>query len=59
MYSFRATKMNSNKEPTIKAHKENDLNCIGSVKWGDGQSEFLKNRQRKLIEDENWKKGLV
>ena len=51
--------MNSNKEPTIKAHKENDLNCIGSVKWGDGQSEFLKNRQRKLIEEENWKKGLV
>ena len=51
--------MNSNKEPTIKANKENDLNCIASVKWGDGQSEFLKNRQRQLIEKENWKNGLV
>ena len=59
MNSLRAAKMNSNKEPTIKANKENDLNCIASVKWGDGQSEFLKNRQRQLIEKENWKKGLV
>ena len=59
MNSFSTTKMNSNKEPTIKTHKENDLNCIASVKWGDGQSEFLKNRQRQLIEKENWKRGLV
>ena len=59
MNSFRVAKMNFIKEPTIKALKENDLNCIASVKWGDGQSEFLKNRQRQLIEKENWKKGLV
>ena len=46
--------MNFKKEPTMKAEKENDLNCIASVKWGDGQSEFLKTRQRQLIERESW-----
>ena len=46
--------LNSSKEPTIKPAKKDDLNCIASIEWGNGQSELLKKRQLKLIERENW-----
>jgi len=41
-------------EPVIRKDKEDDRNCIATIKWGNEQSELLKKRQWDLIKRENW-----
>ena len=40
--------------PVIRKEKEDDMNCVGSVLWGNDQSELLKERQWDLIKREKW-----
>ena len=41
-------------EPVIRKEKADDMNCVGSIRWGNDQSELLKERQWDLIKREKW-----
>ena len=38
----------------IRKEKADDMNCVGSIRWGNDQSELLKERQWDLIKREKW-----
>ena len=42
------------RKPVIRKEKADDMNCVGSIRWGNDQSELLKERQWDLIKREKW-----